>query len=99
MQHPTGPETATNTLSQSEYESILCYIDLYNEICQGAGVARGKSTTDIQGQYDGECRAEDLASEYEKATTNRLRWVVRAQGNQILRLEEQLALVKKNNPG
>jgi len=99
VQQPSGPVTASNTLSQSEYESILCYDDLYTEICERAGVTRGKSKTDIKTQYDGKCGAKDLVTEHEGSTTNRLRRIVRDQNRQIYHLKKQLAQVKKSDHG
>ena len=96
LQWPVGPVTASNVLSQSEYDSILCYDKFYSEVCERAGVARGKSTTDIQHQYNGKCSSTNFDSEHEESATNRLRRVINAQKNQIRQLERQL---KQNNQG
>lgn len=99
LQQPTGPVTGSNTLSQAEYESILLYENLYNKMCELAGVSIGKSTMEIRAQYDGECSADDLDPEHMESTTNRLRLAIRNQENQIRQLEKLLAQVRHSNPG
>jgi len=96
LQRPVGSVTASNVLSQSEYETIFPYDRLYREVCERAGVARGKSAADIQHQYNGKCSAADFDSEHEESATNRLRRVINAQKNQIRQLQRQ---VKQNNQG
>jgi len=87
LQKPTGPVSATNNLSQTEYESILSYNDLYNDMCERAGVTIGKGVTEIHAQYDGKSSKEDFNPDHQGSTTNRLRNVIRAQNNQIQHLK------------
>lgn len=83
LQQPTGPVTASNALSQAEYESIMSYDRLYSDLCEQAGVVRGKDTAAIHAQYDGNCDAIDLDTRHEGLTTNRLRRVIRVQEKRL----------------
>ena len=96
LERPTGPVTASNVLSQAEYESILYYDDLYTEMCVQARVKRGKSKKEIQKQYDGRCSAKDFDEGFGDSTTNRLRGKIRSQEKQIQQLKLKIDLIKNN---
>ena len=88
LQRPVGPTTTSRALSQSEYEAILRYDNLYSSLCEQSGVRRGKDTNDIRVRYDGKCSSSDLDTAYEGLTTNRLRNIIRVKDNSIRQLKK-----------
>jgi len=97
LERHTGPVTGSNVLSHTEYESILCYDDLYSEICKQAGVTRGKNRAQIRSQYEGNFHAEDFSTGLGESTTNRLRAIIRQLENRVQFLEQQLAQVRNSD--
>ena len=78
-------------LSQAEFESIVTYDSLYNDLCKRIKISRTRSSTDVIQRYDGKSAAVDYNPKYEEFTTNPLRRIIRQKDAQIRKLEHQLA--------